>query len=157
MKIEIKRWGDNDLYTEGQLFANGKMAIPYTVESHDDKVETGSYKACLKKCGEKFFISYVDNHGNERILIAGNSFVSSRKELAVVVGDRLIPGAVYKGRDHLARLINRLAKAVKAGKNITLTFSEGEMQPTNIIRHWASLKNHARVNTGLSSWSCNRQ
>ena len=144
MKIEIKRWGDNDLYTEGQLFANGKMAIPYTVEYHDNKVETGSYKACLKKCGEKFFISYVDNDGNERILIAGNSFVSSREELAVVVGDRLIPGAVYKGRDHLARLINRLAKAVKAGKNITLTFSEDEMQPTNIIRHWAGLKNHAR-------------
>lgn len=64
--------------------------------------------------------------------------------MAVVVGDRLIPGAVYKGRDHLARLINRLAKAVKAGKNITLTFSEDEMQPTNIIRHWAGLKNHAR-------------
>ena len=51
MKIEIKRWGDNDLYTEGQLFANGRMAIPYTVEYHDNKVPTGTYEANLKKCG----------------------------------------------------------------------------------------------------------
>ena len=50
MKIEIKRWGDNDLYTEGQLFVNGRMAIPYTVEYHDNKVPTGTYEANLKKC-----------------------------------------------------------------------------------------------------------
>ena len=31
MKIEIKRWGDNGLYTEGQMLVNGKMAIlPFT-------------------------------------------------------------------------------------------------------------------------------
>ena len=144
MKIEIKRWGDNDLYTEGQLIVNGKMAIPYTVEYHDNKVEAGTYEAWLRKKGEKYILYFKDESGNERMFIAGHSFKSAWKEQAVVVGDRLIPGAVYKGRDHLARLINRLAKAVKAGKNITLTFSEDEMQPTNIIRHWAGLKNHAR-------------
>ena len=51
MKIEIKRWGDNDLYTEGQLIVNGKMAIPYTVEYHDNKVEAGTYEAWLRKKG----------------------------------------------------------------------------------------------------------
>src|SRR5574344_1512221 len=113
MKIEIKRWGDNGLYTEGQMLVNGRMAIPYTVEYHDIKVKAGTYKAYLRKDGEKYTLSYVDDTATERIIIAGHSFISAWKEQAVVVGDRLIPGAVYKGRHHLARLINRISKAVK--------------------------------------------
>ena len=42
MKIEIKRWGDNDLYTDGQLFANGRVAVTYTVEYHNNKGRTGT-------------------------------------------------------------------------------------------------------------------
>lgn len=143
MKIEIKRWGDNGLYTEGQMLVNGKMAIPYTVEYHDNKVKAGTYKAYLRKDGEKYTLSYVDDTATERIIIAGHSFISAWKEQAVVVGDRLIPGAVYKGRHHLARLINRIAKAAKAGKKITLTFNEDGMQPTSIIRHWSVALNSA--------------
>ena len=94
MKIEIKRWGDNDLYTEGQLFANGRMAIPYTVEYHNNKVPTGTYEANLKKCGERFILSFTDESGNERIFIAGHSFHTSCKESAIVMGNLLIPGAV---------------------------------------------------------------
>ena len=136
MKIEIKRWGDNGLFTEGQLIVNGKMAIPYTVEYHDNKVPAGSYKACLKKCGEKYKLFFIDNNENERTFIAGNSYITARKESAVVVGNRLIQGAVYQGRQLLSRLINRIYKAVKADKNITVTFSEQEMQPTSVIKHW---------------------
>ena len=90
MKIEIKRWGDNDLYTEGQLFVNGRMAIPYTVEYHDKKVPTGTYEANLKKCGERFILSFTDESGNERIFIAGHSFRTSCKESAIVMGLSLI-------------------------------------------------------------------
>ena len=143
MKIEIRRWGDNGLYTEGQMLVNGKMAIPYTVEYHDIKVKAGTYKAYLRKDGEKYTLSYVDDTGAERIIIAGHSFKSAWREMAIVTGDRLIPGAVYKCRHHLARLINRISKAVKAGKKITLTFNEDEMQPTSIIRHWSVALNSA--------------
>ena len=145
MKIEIKRWGDNDLYTEGQLIVNGKMAIPYTVEYHDNKVEAGTYEAWLRKKGEKYILYFKDESGNERMFIAGHSFKSAWKEQAVVVGDHLIPGAVYRGRNHLARLINRLSKAVKARKKILITFSEDEMQPTDIIKHWSVTLNLARL------------
>lgn len=143
MKIEIKRWGDNGLYTEGQMLVNGRMAIPYTVEYHDNKVQTGIYDAYLKRKGEKYILCFKDEEGSERKIIAGHSFKSAWREMAIVAGDRLIPGAVYKGRHHLARLINRIAKAAKAGKKITLTFNEDEMQPTSIIRHWSVALNSA--------------
>ena len=143
MKIEIRRWGDNDLYTEGRLLVNGRIAIPYTVEYHDNKVQTGIYDAYLKRKGEKYILCFKDEEGSERKIIAGHSFKSAWRELAIVVGDRLIPGAVYKGRHHLARLINRIAKAAKAGKKITLTFNEDDMQPTSIIRHWSVALNSA--------------
>ena len=136
MKIEIKRWGDNDLYTEGQLFANGRMAIPYTVEYHNNKVPTGTYKANLKKCGERFIISFNDESGNERIFIAGHSFRTSYKESAIVMGNLLIPGAVCNGRKYLERLIDRIRKAVKAGKSVTVIVTEDKIQPTSIIKHW---------------------
>ena len=143
MKIEIRRWGDNDLYTEGRLLVNGRIAIPYTVEYHDNKVQTGIYDAYLKRKGEKYILCFKDEEGSERKIIAGHSFKSAWREMAIVAGDRLIPGAVYKGRHHLARLINRIAKAAKAGKKITLTFNEDEMQPTSIIRHWSVALNSA--------------
>ena len=136
MKIEIKRWGDNDLYTEGQLFVNGRMAIPYTVEYHDNTVPTGTYEANLKKCGERFILSFNDESGNERIFIAGHSFRTSCKESAIVTGNLLIPGAVYKGRKYLERLIDRIRKAIKAGKSVTVIVTEDKIQPTNIIKHW---------------------
>ena len=143
MKIEIRRWGDNDLYTEGRLLVNGRIAIPYTVEYHDNKVQTGIYDAYLKRKGEKYILCFKDEEGSERKIIAGHSFKSAWRELAIVAGDLLIPGAVYKGRNHLARLINRISKAVKAGKKIRITFNEDEMQPTSIIRHWSVALNSA--------------
>ena len=121
------------------------MAIPYTVEYHDNKVQTGTYEAWLRKKGEKYILYFKDESGNERMFIAGHSFKSAWKEQAVVVGDHLIPGAVYRGRNHLARLINRLSKAVKARKKILITFSEDEMQPTDIIKHWSVTLNLARL------------
>ena len=63
MKIEIKRWGDNDLYTEGQLFVNGRMAIPYTVEYHDNKVPTGTYEANLKNAVKNLLSPSPTNQG----------------------------------------------------------------------------------------------
>ena len=145
MKIEIKRWGDNDLYSEGQLLANGRMAIPYTVEFHNNKVEAGTYEAYLKKCGERFILAFKDESGEERIFIAGNSFKNSYKKSAIVVGDRLIPGAVLKGRQYLARLIDRINKAVKAGKSVTVIVTEDKIQPTRIIKHWSVTLNLARL------------
>ena len=121
------------------------MAIPYTVEYHDNKVQTGTYEAWLRKKGEKYILYFKDESGNERMFIAGHSFKSAWKEQAVVVGDHLIPGAVFRGRNHLARLINRLSKAVKARKKIHITFSEDEMQATDIAKHWSVTLNLARL------------
>ena len=154
MKIEIKRWGDNDLYTEGQLFVNGRMAIPYTVEYHDNKVPTGTYKANLKKCGERFILSFTDESGNERIFIAGHSFRTSCKESAIVMGNLLIPGAVCNGRKYLERLIDRIRKAVKAGKSVTVIVTEDKIQPTNIIKHWTRPSDSVALCLVSSAESC---
>lgn len=136
MEIEIKRWGDNGLYVEGRLIVNDKMSIPYTVEYHDDKLEAGTYQARLKKHGDSVTLVIDDGQGHERPLIGGHSFYSSWKEKAIVVGDRLIPGATIHGHDHLDRLIDRLRKAVRTGKPVTVTVTEDEMTQTTVARHW---------------------
>ena len=130
------------------------MAIPYTVEYHNNKVPTGTYKANLKKCGERFILSFNDESGNERIFIAGHSFHTSCKESAIVMGNHLIPGAVCNGRKYLERLIDRIRKAVKAGKSVTVIVTEDKIQPTNIIKHWTRPSDSVALCLVSSAESC---
>ena len=56
------------------------------------------------------------------------------------MGNLLIPGAVCNGRKYLERLIDRIRKAVKAGKSVTVIVTEDKIQPTSIIKHWRRTK-----------------
>ena len=61
-----------------------------------------------------------------------------------MTGNLLIPGAVYKGRKYLERLIDRIRKAMKAGKSVTVIVTEDKIQTTSIIKHWTRPKSDSK-------------
>ena len=71
-----------------------------------------------------------------------------------MTGNLLIPGAVYKGRKYLERLIDRIRKAVKAGKSVTVIVTEDKIQPTNIIKHWTRPSDSVALCLVSSAESC---
>ena len=69
-------------------------------------------------------------------------------------GNLLIPAAVCNGRKYLERLIDRLRKAVKAGKSVTVIVTEDKIQPTGIIKHWTRPSDSVALCLVSSAESC---
>ena len=63
-------------------------------------------------------------------------FVVVYQRQAIVVGDPLPPGVVYRSPRTFQRLISRLTKCRARGESITLEISEARCRQTQPIRQW---------------------
>ena len=139
MEIILYRMRSNPLYTEGELFINGNRAT-FTVEATNQMLPVGEYALAFDKRSsrkQQLAILGGTSHGKHRWTIqAGNSYRDARKRQAILVGDPLIPGAVYRSPRLFQRLISRLTKCRDRGESITFEISEARCRHTQPIRQW---------------------
>lgn len=139
MEIILYRMRSNRLYTEGELFINGNRAT-FTVESSDRMLPIGTYSLDLLKRSsrkQQLVILGAKPSGHGRWTVqTGNSYRDAHKRQAIVVGDPLTPGVVYRSPRIFQRLISRLTKCRARGESITLEISEARCRQTQPIRQW---------------------
>lgn len=159
MKISYRRTAKNDLYTEGEIWINGKKVIPYCVENAEDMLPDGEYKVvmgvdvnrCLYVVPSEV-MPYVKGDMVKRVskavIVPGNSWRDNGGKNAIRVGDILIPGALKNSRKLFLRLWERLKKA-KSREEITLSV-EGNMRSSQPLEFWNSPKDHGCPITAIS-------
>lgn len=110
MEIILYRMRSNRLYTEGELFINGNRAT-FTVESSDRMLPVGTYSLdFLKRSSRKQQLAIIGAKPANRgrwTFQTGNSYRDAHKRQAIVVGEPLIPGAIYRSPRTFQRLISR--------------------------------------------------
>lgn len=139
MEIILYRMRSNPLYTEGELFINGNRAT-FTVEPTDRMLPVGSYSVGFIKRSahqQQLVILGGKPSGQSRWTFdAGNSYIDARKRQAILVGEPLIPGAVYRSPRVFQRLVSRLTKCRDRGESISFEISEARCRHTQPIRQW---------------------
>ena len=128
MEITIFRTNSNRLYTEGYMSINGAKTTS-TVENTSTILPDGRYEVKLKGSTlrrrqlailmpshvGKPFVPYTVSHFE----VCG-SWISSKKNKSICIGESIIPGALKKGSEVFERLFDRIEKAEQRGEKITL-------------------------------------
>ena len=129
MEVYINRQTINELYTEGRLFINGEKQT-YTVESTEHMLPAGKYLVKLvTKHAHKRELDIFSLEGwsvGWRIGIA-HSWIGSRKERTIAIGQPFYPGAVYKATEIYERIIKRLEKCKARKEVINLIIDESHL------------------------------
>lgn len=138
MEVYIKRQTINELYTEGCIFINGEKQT-HTVESTEHMLPAGEYLVKLvTKNAHKRELEIFTPEGRSvgwRIGIA-HSWIGSRKERTVSIGQPLIPGVVYKATEIYERIVKRLEKCKARKEVISLIIDESHLVQNRPISHW---------------------
>lgn len=146
MEITRKRIETNRAYTAGILSVNGKTVAPYTLEYTQCMIPAGTYQVTI--------VSYP-NMGHRRLAIvpedydpedlhprviatirSGNSYRNVMYTPHMVLGERLISGAVINSLKLYIRLFERIEKCVIRGERITLKVTDDGMRESRVARHW---------------------
>lgn len=138
MEVYIKRQTINELYTEGCIFINGEKQT-HTVESTEHMLPVGKYLVKLvTKNAHKRELEIFTPEGRLvgwRIGIA-HSWIGSRKQRTVSIGQPLIPGVVYKATEIYERIVKRLEKCKARKEIINLIIDESHLVQNQPISHW---------------------
>ena len=141
MLLEIKRNKSNALYTEGALFINGVINCPYTVEHTGSMLPKGAYQVKLTK--DRFrrrvigiFPLTAAAKQPFMIMEAKYSYRCAKARKAIVVGKKLISGAVYQNQPLFNRLFDRIEKCEERKEEIVLLITEQQMRRSFPICHW---------------------
>lgn len=139
MEIILYRMRSNHLYTEGELFINGDRAT-FTVESSERMLPVGTYSlAFIKQSKRKQQLAIIGAKPANRgrwTLQAGNSYRDAGKRQAIIVGDPLSPGVVYRSPRTFERMVSRLTKGLGRGESISFEISETRCRLTQPIHRW---------------------
>ena len=138
MEVYINRQTINELYTEGCIFINGEKQT-HTVESTEHMLPVGKYLVKLvTKNAHKRELEIFTPEGRLvgwRIGIA-HSWIGSRKQRTVSIGQPLIPGVVYKATEIYERIVKRLEKCKARKEVISLIINESHLVQNRPISHW---------------------
>ena len=138
MEVYIKRQTINELYTEGCIFINGEKQT-YTVESTEHMLPAGKYLVKLvTKNAHKRELDIFSPEGwsvGWRIGIA-HSWIGSRNQRTIAIGQPLIPGVVYKATEIYERIVKRLEKCKARKEVISLIIDESHLVQNRPISHW---------------------
>ena len=149
MTITINRRTANTLYTMGALNVNG-ILVSYTLEATSSKLPVGTYIVrIIKKSERKQDICIIPKtQGLEPSPISkitiGHSWKSagkiSRNEhldfSAVLIGNVLTPGVMYKSEKDIERLTDRLMKCILRNEAIDLVVTEANVVETTPTALW---------------------
>ena len=133
MEIRIIRNTTNPLYTEGQIMVNDKQNA-CTVEHTPTMLPAGYYRVCLRKHKSKKRIIRIAK--TDWSIGTGLSWIASRKNRVIAIGQPLIPGSVYKATDIYKRLFERIEKCLKRKETVSLVVDETQCVSNKPIRHW---------------------
>ena len=133
MNITIHRNTTNRLYTEGELHVNGHH-YTHTVEPTDRMLPAGTYLLRLVKVNAHCRKLAV--MGTEFCIGLGHSFIDSRRNRVIAIGQPLIPGTLYRASPDYERLVKRLEKCQKRQEAIHLLIAEATATPNAPARHW---------------------
>lgn len=140
MLIEIHRLKSNHLYTEGRLYVND-MRNTFTVESSQTMLPVGNYLLMLvNKNARKreMLIFYANGEPTQWKLGIAHSWIGSKKEQKICIGQYLIPGVLYKATPDYERLIKRLEKCQERNEVIHFRITDTACIPSKPIKHWLS-------------------
>jgi len=153
MELTIFRQTCNELYTMGQLAVNDKRQTQ-TVEATECMLPAGKYQVRLtrlKNRRKEIAIFPLQTSGDPPSTLnhkpttlvwtigLAHSWIGSKKEHCICIGEFLIPGALYKGTEPYERLYDRIEKCVQRKEPITLEITERFMQPNQPIKHWTTV------------------
>ena len=149
MTITINRRTTNPLYTMGALCVNG-IPVSYTLEATDSKLPIGTYIVrIIKKSERKQDICIIPKtQGLEpspiSLITIGHSWksagkISAKEHLcfsAVLIGNVLTPGVMYKSEKDIERLTDRLMKCTQRNETIDLVVTEANVVETPPTALW---------------------
>lgn len=171
MLIEIKRHNTNVLYTEGRLYIND-MRTTYTVEASECMLPAGIYRLkIVKKSARKQYIGVFETQVSNGFNVPksfnpetsetseatetsetlqptgwtlgiGQSWISSKKNHIIAIGQPFFPGAVYKATPVYERIVDRLMKCEARGESIRLVITDDNCTHGLPIRHWTEPSDH---------------
>lgn len=144
MLIEIKRLKSNRLYTEGRLYIND-MRNTLTVESSELMLPAGQYVLQLVNKNERkreLIIFKANGIKTGWRIGIGNSWIGSKNDHAICIGEYLIPGAVYKAAPIYERIIKRLEKCKDREESIHLIIHDEDCTPSVPISYWLESPDH---------------
>lgn len=144
MILSVKRLKSNRLYTEGQLHIND-MRTTLTVESTEIMLPAGQYVLQLVNKNERkreLIIFNADGSKTGWRIGFGNSWIGSKKDHTICIGQYLIPGALYQAAPIYERIIKRLEKCKERKESILLFIYEDDCSPSAPIQHWLETSDH---------------
>lgn len=120
------------------------MHTTHTVGSTKCMLPVGNYEVkIIKRSARKQYIAILRNGRSTDWKIGiGLSWMGSKKNRLIAIGERLIPGSVYKAVPIYERLIDRLIKCESRGEGIQLIITDYDCIPNRIINHWIEPDNH---------------
>lgn len=157
MEITRKRIETNWAYTAGILSVNGKTVAPYTLEYTKCMIPTGTYQVIIvnnPKMGHRVLAIVPEDYNPEDLhprviatITSGNSYRSVMYTPHMVLGERLISGAVIYSPKLYTRLFERIEKCVIRGERITLKVTDYGMRESRVPKHWTTGESPNKTNT----------
>ena len=143
MNVTLYRTLTNRLYTQGEIYINGKLQT-CTVEATEDLLPAGTYSLSIVKKSARRQSLVVFRQKSPQAkpvstghsIAIGHSWICSLKEHIIVIGTELIPGSMFKSKMDYERIIDRISKCMARGESIELTISEERCEANQPIRHW---------------------
>ena len=171
MLIEIKRNNTNDLYTEGRLYIND-MRTTFTIEPTETMLPVGIYQVkIVKKSARKQYIGVFETQVSNGFNVPKSfnpetsetseatetsetlqptgwalgiclSWIGSKKQHIIGIGQPFFPGALYKATPIYERIVDRLMKCEARGEGVRLIITDDNITHGLPIRHWTEPSNH---------------
>lgn len=148
MELKIRRTHTTRLYTLGVLVIND-MKTTRTVEDTLSMLEAGTYRIRLSKGNSRRRVIAIipDNKTSDYVQLAhrfeaGGSYLTSRRNKSIGIGELLIPGSLMKGREVYDRLFDRLEKAEARNEPIVLFITDDNMTHSDPISYWDEPSTH---------------
>lgn len=144
MEIRINRLHSNDLYTEGRLLIND-FHLTFTVESTEVMLPSGKYilKLINKSARKRELVIYKQSgYPTEWRIGISHSWIDSKKDRIIGIGEPFLPGTLYKAADIYERIIKRLEKCAGRKEEILLVIHENMCTTSKPIKLWLAPSNH---------------
>lgn len=151
MEIKIQRKETNKAYTSGTLSANGKTVAQYILEYTQCMLPPGTYQLTMLTdtvAMHRQLAVVAEDHDTVNaqphvmaVVMSGNSYRNVMNTPNVVIGEKLIPGAVINSRKVFERFFDRMEKCVARGESITLCIDGNNVREHKVPTFWLTPRN----------------
>lgn len=134
MILKIDRRITNRLYTIGELYVDGRIAM-HTLEYTPTMLATGDYPVEVSK-RQALHIGPMKRNVTPFRIEPGTSYITCRRNKSIGVGTNLIHGALMEGPKLYTRLTDRVKTALAQGEPLELHIEDSQAETIGPIIHW---------------------